>query len=136
MIWKKLLSVFKRSLTYFAAFMLASLMRSSHLSRQDFILSALFAALVASCGVGFDELKRGEHRKARRLLIGSFLAWIAIIFALLALLKFSKATQFDFVIPYLLYSFFLPLAAPFPVALCLNRNEPKRELQQTKINAS
>jgi len=135
--WKKLESrLLIHSAKCFAALMFLSFVRPRHIDRQELVWYALLAVSLASGIVGFEELKRGEHRRTSRLLIGSFFLWPAVISIPLGLMKLSKTTQFDFAIPYLLYSIYPLIACAFPIAFCLNRNERRPDSQPTVTNAS
>jgi phosphatidylserine synthase len=83
--------------------------------------------------VGFEELKRGGHRKIRR----NLLVCLAILLILPLILAFTrihmhwKITGMDFSDYYLFVPFNVLLVGTFPLALYLNRNQKKSSAEST-----
>jgi hypothetical protein len=104
-----------------------------HFNSHTFIEDALWATAGAFGWVGFEELDRGGHTSARKLFRKCLLVWLVISFILILPSVYFKI---DYVFRYSLYLFGVLFAAPFPVALYLNRNQNKSRSQPTTDNAS
>jgi hypothetical protein len=136
--WRRLLSDF---LIYvgmlFACFLLIEWNRRvSQFGSNDFIENALGAIAVALGIAGYQDLDRCGHLKTRRVLRNCLLAWFGVYVVLFAIIALSKTTVFDFAIAYSLYPLLLLIVAPFPLALYMNRNQPKPSAHPTGAKAS
>jgi hypothetical protein len=136
--WRRLLSDF---LIYvgmlFACFLLIEWNRRvSQFGSNDFIENALGAIAVALGIAGYQDLDRCGHLKVRRILKNCLFAWFGVYLILFAIILLSKTTVFDFAIAYSLYPLVLLIVAPFPLALYMNRNQPKSTSQPKITNAS
>ena len=88
--------------------------------------------------VGFDELKRGGHRKVRRNLLVclTILTIFLIILALTRIHMHWKITGMDFADVYWFIPIYVLTVATFPIALYLNRKQKEISSQPTITDAS
>jgi len=136
--WKKLLSDFVIYVAMlFACFLLIEWNnRTSHFISNEFIENALASIAVALGIAGYQALDRGGHAKVRRILRNCFIAWFGVYLILFAVESLTKSTIFAFPIAYSLYPLLLLILAPFPLALYLDRNQPKSPAQPASPKAS
>jgi hypothetical protein len=136
--WKRLLSDFIIYVAMlFACFLLIEWNnRTSHFISNEFIENALASIAVALGIAGYQALDRSGHLKVRRILRNCFVAWFGVYLILFAIEALTKTTIFDFPIAYSLYPLLLLILAPFPLALYLDRNQPKPTAQPTSSKAS
>ncbi|MGA2350071.1 MAG: hypothetical protein ABSF70_06545 [Terracidiphilus sp.] len=138
--WKKFLApVLFNSALVFALFMSDLGDGNVHQYGTHQFAFALFLVIGGSIGmVGFEELKRGGHRKVKRNLL-ICLAVLFILFLFLAFTGFElhwKVREMDSVYLCLLIPFYILLVASFPIALYLNRNQNRSTSQQESANES
>jgi hypothetical protein len=136
--WKKLLSDFVIYVAMlFACFLLIEWNnRTSHFISNEFIENALASIAVALGIAGYQALDRGGHAKVRSILRNCFIAWFGVYLILFAVESLTKTTIFAFPIAYSLYPLLLLILAPFPLALYLDRNQPKSPSQPATPKAS
>jgi hypothetical protein len=121
----------------FACFLLIEWNRRvSQFGSNDLIENALGAIAVALGIAGYQDLDRCGHLKVRRILRNCLFAWFGVYLVLFAIILISKTTVFDFAFAYSLYPLVLLIVAPFPLALYMNRNQPKSTSQPTSAKAS
>jgi hypothetical protein len=107
-----------------------------HFDPHYLIKDALAAIALGLLIVGLQELRRGGHQRARRILWKCYFIWIAIFIDLLCVAIAYKATSVELAMDYFL-DFSLVLAAvPFPLALYLNRKQNTSTSQPITNNAS
>jgi len=134
--WKRqLLMVVMCSTLFFA---LSTLIRgkASNFSSQDHTLDAAECIAFSFFFIGNEELRRGGHRRALRVLGGCLVIWFAIDLILFGIAALCKTTMLDLVTRYTLYPLWLTFAAPFPFAIYLNRNQQKFTPQPPSANES
>ncbi len=88
--------------------------------------------------VGFEELKRGGHRKVKRnlLICLTILLILALIRAFTNIRLHGRTQGMDFIELYIFIAFYVLTVASFPIALYLNRNQNKSTTQQASANES
>jgi drug/metabolite transporter (DMT)-like permease len=105
---------------------------------HPFIICLILIIGMSMGTAGFDELKRGGHRKVRRNLL-VYLIVLLISFLILAFTQIHthwKILGIDSTDVYWLIPFWLIIVAPFPVALYLNWKQKKSTSEPTSANAS
>jgi FtsH-binding integral membrane protein len=99
------------------------------------ILDAIAAIAISFGIVGLHELDRGGHRRVKRILSKCVFGWLAACFVLVCIMLIFKDHTLEPVFEYLLYPFLALIAASFPLALYLNRDQNKSKAQPTISNA-
>ena len=105
---------------------------------HSFIFCLILVVGMSMGTVGFDELKRGGHRKTRRNL-NVYLIVLLIFPLILAFTQIHmhwKIKGIDFTDVYWFIPFWVLLVAPFPVALYLNWRQKKSTSQPAGANVS
>ena len=135
--WRRLLSDFIiYAAMLFAGFLLIEWnRRASNSGSYDFLENALGAIAIALGIAGYQDLDRCGHLRVRRILRNCLLAWLGVYVILFGIILLSKTTLFDFAIAFSLYPLLLLIVAPCPLALYLDRNQPKSTSQPTSTNA-
>jgi len=133
-------AVFSSSVFVFTMFMVDYLRgKSQYFGTHPFIINLILVIGMSMGMIGFDELKRGGHRKVRRNLL------FCLFFLPISLIILSKAsihlhwkiiTGKDFADIYWFIPFYMLTVATFPIALYLNRNQSKSTSQPAIDNAN
>jgi hypothetical protein len=132
--WKKL---FLRFLLYAPAIFATILFaRMGHHRPNDFIYTAFDSVSLTLGWIGFEEIDKGKEPGVRLFLMDCFFILIVINIVLFGMMIYTKSKLLESVMPYLLYSMGLLSAAPFPVAIYMNRNKNNFISQQASANES
>ena len=104
---------------------------------SKFLTRDITEALALGFGViGFQELRRGGHRKTQRLLLICMLIEFTASLVVLGIAKGYRIPALDFTRTHLRYLAGMTFAASLPAALYLNRRQNKSTLQPTADHAS
>ncbi|MGA2277696.1 MAG: hypothetical protein ABSG00_08830 [Terracidiphilus sp.] len=138
--WKKLLSpVLFNSALVFSLFISDVWDGQLHQYGTHQFAFAVFLVIGGSIGiVGIEELKSGGHRKSKRyLLICTTILFIIFLIHVFISTRLRRNTLgMNSVDSCLLIAFYVLMAASFPIALYLNRNQNKSTSQPTADDAS
>ncbi|MGO9775968.1 MAG: hypothetical protein ACLQGT_08575 [Terracidiphilus sp.] len=138
--WNKFLApVLFNSALVFALFMSDVWDGKVHQYGTSQFAFAVFLIIGGSIGmVGFEELKRGGHRKVKRnlLICLTILLILALIRAFTNIRLHGRTQGMDFIELYIFIAFYVLTVASFPIALYLNRNQNKSTTQQASANES
>jgi hypothetical protein len=100
-----------------------------HINSMTIILDAMGAIAISFGIVGLHELDRGGHRRVKRILSKCVFGWLAACFVLVCIMLIFKDHALEPVLEYLIYPFLALIAASFPLALYLNRDQNKSKAQ-------
>lgn len=133
-------AVFFSSVFVFTIFMMDFLRgKTQYLGTHPFIINLILIVGMSVAILGFDELKRGGHRKVRRnlLLCLTLLLVSPIILSYTSIrLHWKIITGKDFADIYWFIPFFVLTVASFPIALYLNRKQKNSNSQPIIDNVS
>jgi hypothetical protein len=113
--------------------------KAQYFGTHPFIINLILVIGMSLAMLGFDELKRGGHRKVRRILLVCLTLLLISLFILSYAsirLHWKMITGKDFADIYWFIPIYVLAVASFPIALYLNRRQNKSTSQAAIDNAS